>query len=109
MRPLLKRFCTVENQDPTLFLPSNPLDAVLDPDGTGNDDLLETRFHATLDSRGMVEFSKTTLAIPGVLHVTRKNQRQWMVFGPPNDRLDDELMFVGELYVGYAVALESLT
>lgn len=80
-------------------LPSNPLDSLLDPDGNGEDDLLETRFNLTLDSCGMAEFTKTTLAVLGALHITRKNERKWMVFGLPNDRLDDELMFFGELYV----------
>jgi hypothetical protein len=100
MKPLLKRLCLLENQDPSIFLPLGYLDTLLDPN-THDDEFLETRFNATMDDRGLGEYSKTNLIVPGVLHITKRNQRQWVVFSPPGNSIDDEMMFFGELYVSY--------
>jgi len=98
MKHLLKQLCRLEYQDLSVFLPTSDLDGLLDPSGN-DDDEISTVFHAHVDEVGWKEYPKTSMTVPAILKISRKNQRQWLVYGPPKTSIDDEMMFFGELYV----------
>ncbi|KAK1749729.1 hypothetical protein QBC47DRAFT_131160 [Echria macrotheca] len=98
MKHLLKQLCLMDHQDPSVFLPTSDLDELLDPGGN-EDDEIGTVFHAHLDEVGLRDYPKTSMTIPAVLKISRKNQRQWLIYGPPRNPIDGDMMFFGELYV----------
>ncbi len=98
MKPLLAKLCRLEKQDASLFLPFGFLDTLTGA-RQGHVDPTRTRFHANLNDESREKYSSTTLILPATLRMTHTNQRQWTVFGPPHNVIDDEMMFFGELYV----------
>ncbi|KAK5651417.1 hypothetical protein OQA88_12505 [Cercophora sp. LCS_1] len=98
IKHLLKQLCLLEYQDPSVFLPTNDLDGLVNPNGNDEDEI-GTVFHAHIDEVGWREYPKTSMTVPAILKISRKNQRQWLVYGPPKNEIDDEMMFFGELYV----------
>lgn len=107
MKHLLKQLCLLEYQDPSVFLPTNQLDGLFDPNGNDNDEI-GTVFHANINEVGWREYPKTSMTIPAILKISRKNQRQWLVYGPPKTTIDDEMMFFGELYVSSGASAQPI-
>ncbi|KAK3329233.1 hypothetical protein B0H66DRAFT_488127 [Apodospora peruviana] len=103
VRPLLKHLCLLDDQDPSMFLPTTFLDGLIDRNGDDDDDDdyndIKTKFHAGISDFGVGEYSRTIMSVPAVLRLSRKNERQWVVYGPPKSPFDDEMMFFGELYI----------